>query len=226
MKRLTKRKQALKARLLASSSAVAKQKGFAALTVDRMMSGVDRTGSAFYTLFDSKTEMLNVLIEHELAQSVQRFSDTPKFAGTFDGWLGKARKTENKDPVDEWVAKVLKPYFSPHHVASPDEGCALPALSTEIARIGTEAKVAYEDALAKIVDGCSKRIGCSDATAWAVVAQCVGAVIVARSLASEEGKQMLLQSTADFMRSALKNEVREIQVTGSGLRANGSRARL
>jgi hypothetical protein len=88
---------------------------------------------------------------------------------------------------------VLIPNFSLHHVASPEEGCALPALSTEIVRIGIEAG---------------------------------GAVIVECSLASENGKQMLLQSAADFMKWALKTEVRENRPARVGMRANGSRAWL
>lgn len=207
MKHPTKRKLALKERLLAHSSAVAKKQGVAAITVDTVMQGVDRVGSGFYTMFDSKAELLQTLVENELARSIERFTGAQQSLEPLGEWVQKIRKPLPQDPVDDWVEKVLRPYLSLHHVTAPSEGCALPALSTDIARIGTEARAAYEDAMGKIVKSCRLRTGCFESAAWAVVVQCIGAITVARALASNEGQEKVLRSSAGFIKTALKKEI-------------------
>jgi TetR/AcrR family transcriptional repressor of nem operon len=226
MKHPTRTKVALEARVLAYSSAVAKKKGMAALTVDTVMQGVDRTGSGFYTIFASKAELLQALVENELGLSVERFSGARRQPlGPFGEWMQKIRRPLSQDPVDDWVETVLRPYLSLHHVATSSEGCALPALSTDIARIGAEARAVYEDAMEIIVKSCSQRTGCSDATAWAVVAQCIGTINVARALASDKGREVMLRSSFDFIKTALKKEADEIGISALGVKLTGNRLR-
>lgn len=226
MKHPTKRKVALKARVLAHSSAVAKKMGMAALTVDTVMRGIDRTGSGFYTIFASKAQLLQALVENELALSVERFSGAkPQSSGPFGEWMQKIRRPLPQDPVDDWVETVLRPYLSLHHVATSSEGCALPALSTDIARISAEARVVYEDAMGKIVKSCRQRTGCSDATAWAVIAQCIGTINVARALASDKGREVMLRSSVDFIKTALKKEADEIRISALRVKVSGNRLR-
>lgn len=226
MKHPTKRKLALKARVLAYSSAVAKEKGIAALTVDTVMQGVDRTGSGFYTVFDSKAQLLQALVEKELALSVERFSGAKRQPlGPFEEWMQKIRRPLVLDPVDDWVETVLRPYLSSHHVATASVGCALPTLSPDIARIGAEARAAYEDAMEEIVKSCSRRTGCSDAVAWAVIAQCIGAINVARALASDKGREAVLRSSIDFIKTALKKEADAIRIPASRVKFSGKQLR-
>jgi hypothetical protein len=207
MKHPTKRKLALKERLLAHSSFVAKNNGIAAITVDTVMQGIDRVGSGFYTMFDSKAQLLQTLVENELAHSIKRFTGTQHSLEPLEEWMQKIRKPLPQDPVDDWMKKVLRPYLSLHHVVTPSEGCALPALSTDIARIGTDARTAYEDALGKIVKSCRLRTGCSESVAWAVAVQCIGAIIVARALASDKGQERVLRASSDFIKTALKQKI-------------------
>ncbi|WP_206047181.1 TetR/AcrR family transcriptional regulator, partial [Noviherbaspirillum denitrificans] len=115
MRKPTKRKLALKVQLLAQSATMAKTKGLPALTVDTAMGGVGRTGSTFYTLFGSKNEFIQALIEQELGRSVERFSGPARFLDPLDEWMGKVHKLPRQrgvtDGVDEWIGSVLMPYL-------------------------------------------------------------------------------------------------------------------
>lgn len=210
MRRPTKRKLALKARVLASSAAMAKTNGLSALSVDTVMGGVRRTGSTFYTLFGSKKEFVQTLLEHELARSRERFSGPARFPDLLDEWIGTLqkfpRRKRGEDAIDDWMVSVLMPYLGENHVNSPEDGCALAAFSADIGRAGSEAKKAYEDAIAQIVDVFKNRTGCPDTVAWAAIIQCLGAVIVARALASELGRSMALHSSSELVKNILKGD--------------------
>ncbi|RZI41972.1 TetR/AcrR family transcriptional regulator [Herbaspirillum sp. HC18] len=189
MKKLTRRKAALQARLLDHSSAVAKRRGLSALTIDSMMRGVNRTGSVFYSLFRSKSSLFEAMEEREVALSMERFS---RYAAD--------RKTRR---YEEWADCVLHEYLSLEHVRDHEGGCALPALGTDVTRLGNGARVNYERALENIVAATRRGLGCSESVAWALGVQCIGTVMVARAVASEERREKLLTASADFIRSAV-----------------------
>ena len=81
--------------------------------VDGLMASVGLTGGAFYSHFESKTDLLIEIITKEL-----------KFSDTFIGG-----QTSKRD-----ITHVLNAYLSPLHLKFPEFGCALPSLTNEIAR--------------------------------------------------------------------------------------------
>jgi TetR/AcrR family transcriptional regulator, transcriptional repressor for nem operon len=165
-------KQQTRAKLLASSKAIAKQGGFDATGVDALMSSIGLTGGAFYTHFPSKQALFEELVREELENSSQMLAGD-----------------EQSDP--DYVVKRLRGYLSSAHAANPESGCALPTLGPEIARSSATVRKAAEKSLKHTHQSWSDRIDDPDG-AWALIAQCVGAIVLARSVESEKTRKEIL----------------------------------
>jgi TetR/AcrR family transcriptional repressor of nem operon len=177
-------KEATREKLIDSSRAIAKKGGFGATGVDALMAAIGLTGGAFYSHFRSKGELFAALVERELDHSSEML------AGTEDSPSGH-------------VAKCLRGYLSTHHAAHPESGCVLPALGSEIARAGPEVRAAVERSLKKLHGSWSSRLDGDDDAAWGVMAQCVGALILARVVESEATRQEILASSRRSVQSLL-----------------------
>ncbi|MDM0032913.1 TetR/AcrR family transcriptional regulator [Variovorax sp. J22P271] len=175
-------KQEVRDKLMASSRAIAKRGGFETTGVDALMGAIGMTGGAFYSHFPSKQALFEALISEEVDNSADMLAG-------------------NEDSPADHVARCLRGYLSSFHVENPDQGCALTALGPEIARAGPEVRKAVEASLKRTQKNWSDRIGDSDA-AWALIAQCVGAVVLARAVESEKTRKELLAASRRFIDQA------------------------
>ena len=179
-------KEQTRQKLLANARAVAKRGGFGQTGVDAMMASLGLTGGAFYGHFPSKEALFNALVEEELRNSSEML------AGDDASSL-------------EHVAKCLRSYLSSSHALHPEGGCALPTLGPEIARAGPEARETVERGVKGIQKNWSARLGDDDA-AWALIAQCVGALVLARAVQSERTRKEILAASRRFLGEALGME--------------------
>ena len=171
--------------LLEVSGAMAKKNGFAASGVDALMTAAGLTSGAFYSHFSSKAELLSALLCHELEASAERLTrPTPTLSRT------------------QRIAKQLQRYLSWSHVQNPATGCALPALSAEVGRADHATKQQFEQALGKLHGAWAEQLG-DEQQAWAVLAQLVGAVTLARAMASDNLGQEILQASHSFLNASL-----------------------
>lgn len=176
-------KQETREKLLESSRVVAKDNGFGTTGVDALMAAVGLTGGAFYSHFGSKADLFASIIEREMEQSTQMLAG------------------DENSPADH-VAKLLRTYLSTYHVAHPGEGCALPALGAEIARSSPEIRARVEQAIRRVHSSWAERLGGDKDAAWTLVAQCVGAILIARAVESERTRQEILASSRRFLMNA------------------------
>ena len=170
-------------RLLTSSRAIAKKGGFKATGVDALMASVGLTGGAFYSHFPSKQALFAELIAQEMDNS-------------------SAMLAGGTDSPDNHVAKCLRNYLSSFHALNPEVGCVLPTLGPEIAQAGPEVRSVVEAALKRTQKSWSARTGDPDA-AWALIAQCVGALVLARAVESERTRKDILAASRRFLDKAL-----------------------
>ena len=170
-------------KLLASSRAIAKRGGFTSTGVDALMGSIGLSGGAFYSHFPSKQALFEAIIEAEIAKS------TDMLAG-------------NEDSPDNHVAKCLRDYLSSFHAMNPEVGCVLPTLGPEIAQAGPEVRSVVEAALKRTQKRWSARTGDADA-AWALIAQCVGALVLARAVESDRTRKEILAASRRFLEKAL-----------------------
>ncbi len=149
-------------RLVDGGARLAKQRGFAAAGVDDLAAAAGVTSGSVYRHFGGKSDLLATIIEAELERSEALFSNVP--AGD------RAR-----------LEAVLDAYLSPAHVAHPESGCPLPSLSADVARAEPAVREAFERGLLAVHKVLKRHTGSADA-AWALIAQTVGAVMLARAM--------------------------------------------
>lgn len=162
-------KDTTRTRLLEVGGALAKENGFGTTGVDKLMAAAGLTSGAFYAHFRSKGELLEALVDSELTRSLARFAD--------------------KD--DAGLLAALESYLSPNHVDRPAEGCAATSLTPEIARASEGARQTFEARMGDIHAAIAPHVA-DDGAAWALMAQVVGAVMLARAMASSEVRQAVL----------------------------------
>ena len=169
-------------KLLNSSGALAKHGGFSATGVNDLMKAIGLTGGAFYGHFASKDELFSAIVERELSHSVER--------------LGKGGASRDK------LRRCLDLYLSMAHVEQPDSGCALPTLGAEIARADVAVREQAEHWLLKLQQAWAEVLD-DPQLALAILAQCIGALVLARMLASAERQEEVLGSCRALLAQVL-----------------------
>ena len=160
-------------KLLDSSAVSAKKSGFSVVGVDALMKAIGLSGGAFYSHFSSKDELFASIVERELSQSLDR--------------LGAGQDREK-------LQRCLKHYLSMAHVEHPESGCALPALGAEIARSEAAIRQQAENWICRLQQSWARTLD-SESLAWAILSQCIGALVVARMLATPELQRTVLKSS-------------------------------
>jgi AcrR family transcriptional regulator len=172
-------KEETRKKLIGSARAIAKRGGFGTTGVDELMASIGLTGGAFYGHFPSKEALFAELVEQEISNSADMLA------------------VDETSPPDH-VAKRLRSYLSSYHALHPETGCVLPALGPEIARAAPEVRATVEQGLKRLQKSWSGRIGDPDA-AWALIAQCVGALVLSRAVESERTRKEILASSRRFI---------------------------
>jgi AcrR family transcriptional regulator len=183
-------KEASRAALVAASGALAKAEGFAGTGLQALVGAAGVTTGAFYSQFSGKDELLTAIVEHEIDRIL------PWFQGQTPAGL----------------MQVLAMYLSPQHADHPGQGCAIPALGPEIARADAATRQAFEQRIVQVHAAVADSLGDGDA-AWGVIAQAVGAVVIARAMASRKGRQEVL--------AAALGQARQAVARAAGAPANG-----
>ena len=172
-------KEETRKKLIGNARAIAKRGGFGTTGVDELMASIGLTGGAFYGHFSSKEALFAELVEQEIANSAEMLAG------------------DESSPPDH-VAKRLRSYLSSAHALHPETGCVLPTLGPEIARAAPEVRATVEEGLKRLQKSWSARIGDPDA-AWALIAQCVGALVLSRAVESERTRKEILASSRRFI---------------------------
>jgi TetR/AcrR family transcriptional repressor of nem operon len=182
MRYSTEHKVGARARLVETTGALAKEKGFAATGVDGLMAAAGLTSGAFYSHFRSKNELLQAIIENELDRSIALFSNMSV----------------------EQSLTVIEGYLSQAHVDHPASGCAIPALACEISRADKSTQAVFEEGMVKL-QAQIKIVVQDDAQAWSIMAQLVGAVMIARGIPSQSVRSALLDGVKQQIKLVLEN---------------------
>ncbi len=173
-------------RLLDYGARHAKQHGFAASGMDAIASAAGVTSGSLYKHFDSKSSLFAAMIRAELQRTTDLFAD------------GRLRD------ADAAKARITA-YLSTRHLRHPERGCPLPALTAEIARADDTVRAAFDDGLRQIHKQL-KVIAGSSTKAWALLAQNVGALMLARAALAPALQQELLRSARKEARASLSQD--------------------
>ena len=169
-------KQQTREKLLQSSGALAKAGGFATTGVDGLMKAIGLTGGAFYSHFPSKSDLFTEIVRRELSHSPI------------------ALLSQAEDAGRDKLQRCLERYLRLAHLHNPETGCAIPALGAEVARAEPAVREEAEHWLCQIQQAWAGILDDSE-LAWALLAQCVGALVVARMLARKDVQEQVLDAS-------------------------------
>lgn len=184
MRYSSEHKEQTRHKLVQSSGAIAKQGGFSATGVAGLMKAIGLTGGAFYNHFPSKDDLFTEIVRQELSNS---YINLRSRSG------GLTRDT---------LRRCLDQYLSMAHLHNPQSGCAIPTLGAEIARADIGVRKEAEHWLVTLHQAWAETLH-DEALAWAMLSQCVGALLIARMLAGEDTQQVVLQASRGFLQKAL-----------------------
>jgi TetR/AcrR family transcriptional regulator, transcriptional repressor for nem operon len=170
-------KQQVREHLLLQAGSHAKANGFAASGVDALAGAAGLTTGSLYKHFDNKNALFSELVTTELAQTLRRYDGIA---------LGDKVAT----------GKSLDSYLSLSHVDDAASGCPVPSLAAEVARASDEVRGAFEVGVLDIKNTLSKLTG-SDGAAWTLLAQNVGAVMIARAMLNDATRRELLMAVQE-----------------------------
>jgi TetR/AcrR family transcriptional regulator, transcriptional repressor for nem operon len=159
-------------RIVRGAQALFNRHGFGAVSIDHLMKEAGLTRGGFYSYFRSKSE----LYAEAVALSLEV---TP-----WSRWEGVSVDFAARDAARQ----VVDAYLSREHFDDVDGSCPMVALPGDVARSGAVVKGAFERvflAMAGLFEETLKREGRPDRRrALAIAEICVGAMVVARSVAS------------------------------------------
>ncbi len=167
-------KDASRQRLVELSGSHAKQHGFNDSGMAALAASAGVTTGALYKHFDGKAALFAALITAELQRTAQMYE-----------------AVDSADAAS--VTRSLAGYLSIQHVKHPEQGCPLPSLTPEIARADDAAKAAFQTGLRKIHANL-QRLTASSEDAWTLMAQNIGAVMLARAIPEEKLQREILSA--------------------------------
>ncbi len=204
----------MRGRILESARRLFNRQGLNEVSIDAVMAGAGLTRGGFYSYFASKEE----LYAEAITQFV-RATECPDWqASAF------ARVAEQPGNGPRMAGIILDAYLSDAHLADMEGSCPMIGLATDVARGGGAAKAAYREVLGMMTGIFSENLGPDPVAtangapdpaadrerALAVVAMCVGGMVLARAVDDT--------ATADDLRAA----ARRYAVALAGWRGNAA----
>jgi TetR/AcrR family transcriptional regulator, transcriptional repressor for nem operon len=171
---LPKHKQDTRERIVNSARRLFNRKGFTEVTIDEIMRHAGLTRGGFYKHFNTKEQLY--------AHAVRQFLciDSP------ERWQ---RKHVDLCAQGSALARmIVNAYLSREHLEDREGSCPVVALPSDIARGGKAVKAAFREVLDKMVHIFAANLDEPEAQqrALALVAMCVGAMVVARAVDDPE----------------------------------------
>lgn len=167
-------KDASRQRLIDLGGSHAKKHGFNESGMASLAASAGVTTGALYKHFDGKADLFTALITAELERTAQMYD-----------------AIDSSDHAS--AARSLAGYLSLQHVRHPEQGCPLPSLTPEIARADEATKAAFQTGLLEI-HAKLQRLTATAEDAWTLVAQNVGAVMLARAIPDEKLQREVLSA--------------------------------
>ncbi len=123
------------ARIVKKASVRLREKGAHGIGVADLMKDAGLTHGGFYAHFDSR----EALVIEAFAYAMDRSTDR---------W----RKLAEQTPSEKRLAAIVESYLTPVHRDDPGHGCAIPALSAEIARESPKTRKAFAAKLEQMIE--------------------------------------------------------------------------
>ena len=171
-----------KRRILTAAARLFREFGYDGVGVDAIMAEAGLTAGGFYAHFPSK----RALFDEALTTAVEGSNATQA-----------AVKSASADEAGQ-LRLTIKNYLSRQHRDQIADGCPLPALTPDAARGGEASRANYERQLLQYVKRLEALLSGSTPakrnTALALMAQCVGGLMLARAVKDEQLSDRILKA--------------------------------
>ena len=156
-------------KILESARRLFNLKGFAAVSIDEVMSDAGLTHGGFYRHFAGKDELYAEAVRWFLCQ------EAPK------PWQRPRRDAARKSQAE----RIVDAYFSRDHFTDRETCCPLIGLPSEVSHGSNTVKAAYQEVLEKLLALLQADLEGHDARerALSLVALCIGGMVAARNIA-------------------------------------------
>ena len=175
-------KQRTRRRIVEAAARRFRESGYRAAGVDQVMKDAGLTAGGFYAHFSSKEALLAEILGLSLEQV-------------------RSQLLEGLDGLsdDEWMRTVVKRYLSRSHRDQPGGGCPLPTLGGEIAREGTEPRLALQTYLQQLVGELTPRVPAApglepEDRLLATISLLAGALMLARAVPDQDLSDRILRA--------------------------------
>jgi AcrR family transcriptional regulator len=176
-------KQETRSRILESARKLFNRHGMAEVTIDQIMAGAGLTRGGFYSHFADKEELYAEAITHFVRAEPPAWQ-CAAFAGRPEG--------------RELARAILDAYLSAAHLEDVEGSCPMIALATDVARSSGAVKMAYRQVMGMMAGLFARTMGpdalagggavdeaANRQRALALVALCVGGMVLARAIDDE-----------------------------------------
>lgn len=162
-----------------------RERGFDGIGLNGLMNAVGLTRGGFYKHFESKEELVIEASDRALAASVGKFASVVE--------------TTQTDPFVE----LVRGYLSPSHRDSRSDGCALAALSSDVARQGPAVRRCFVAGINAYLDilerAMSAAPGAKRSSPIAALATMVGGLLLSRLVEDGALSTHILDASADSL---------------------------
>lgn len=173
------RKEETRRKVVEAAAAAVRAKGPDGVGVAEVMAQAGLTHGGFYAHFPSKEALVAAAVDEAFGASARRFM----------------KLTEGLPPA-EALAVFVDNYVTAVHRATPERGCPVAMLSSDLPRQGALVREAYERGvrrlIGRIADWLPEGEGDREALATSLVAEMAGAVSLSRAISNDEDADRLL----------------------------------
>ena len=167
-------KQETHARIVRKASVRLRERGAHGVGVADLMKEAGLTHGGFYAHFDSRDALVIEAFAHAMDRSTERW-----------------RKMVSETPPEKRLATMVENYLTPGHRDDAGNGCAVPALSADIARESPKTRKAFAAKVEQMIDMMADQIPdvprkAARKQAAAALATMMGTLVLARVTGSGE----------------------------------------
>jgi TetR/AcrR family transcriptional repressor of nem operon len=188
----TEHKGQTRARILAASDRLLKERGAEAASIDAVMKGAGLTVGGFYAHFASKGDLERETLLYGLDASMDRLLESLA------------------DIADDraWVRALIHQYLRQVDLPDLARGCPLTLLLPEVTRGGPAFQAAFSERTGALLHRIAHRFPpaaglSSREVAMAVFSSCAGAVAFARTIPARSARDRVLNATETMLVAAL-----------------------
>jgi TetR/AcrR family transcriptional repressor of nem operon len=173
-------------KIIAAAARLFRERGYDGVGVDAIMNEVGLTAGGFYAHFSSKEALFAEAVTQALGA----------------GKAVRAVRGAGTDPADSLRA-LINGYLSRKHRDMVGEGCPLPVLTPDVARSDASTRESYEQQFLYYLNeveallpqsSTASHDSASHDRALALLAQCVGGLMLARAVKDEELSNRILKA--------------------------------